>query len=79
MAVVLENVSVKYGQTTALDRVSLSIGQSMIFALCGPSGSGKTSVILSILDQVQLSAGQVRIFGSKSRGKSLVPGQNVGK
>lgn len=38
----------RYGDTTALDDVSLDIGENEFFALLGPSGCGKTTLLRSI-------------------------------
>jgi thiamine transport system ATP-binding protein len=44
----LENVTVRFGDVTAVDAVSLSIPRGEVFALLGPSGSGKSSLLRAI-------------------------------
>jgi iron(III) transport system ATP-binding protein len=42
------NVTKRFGETIALDRVDLLIGQGEIFFLLGPSGCGKTTLLRTI-------------------------------
>lgn len=44
----LEDVTVRFGDVTAVDAVSLSVPTGEIFALLGPSGSGKSSLLRAI-------------------------------
>lgn len=41
----LENVTKKFGQITAVDRVSLEILEGEFFSILGPSGCGKTTLL----------------------------------
>ena len=47
----IRNVTKKYGDYTALNRVSLSVREGSIFGLLGPNGAGKTSLI-RIINQI---------------------------
>jgi thiamine transport system ATP-binding protein len=44
----LDDVTVRFGEVTAVDAVSLSIPRGEVFALLGPSGSGKSSLLRAI-------------------------------
>jgi ABC-2 type transport system ATP-binding protein len=44
-AVVAENVTKRYGETVAVDGVSLSVPAGTVFGLIGPNGAGKTSLV----------------------------------
>jgi spermidine/putrescine transport system ATP-binding protein len=59
----IEGVSKKFGQTTALSQIDLTINEGQFFALVGPSGSGKTTLLHILGGFVQPSSGQVRIAG----------------
>ncbi|WP_395639346.1 ABC transporter ATP-binding protein [Pseudolysinimonas sp.] len=44
----LTDLTVRFGATTAVDAVSLSVPTGEVFALLGPSGSGKSSLLRAI-------------------------------
>jgi thiamine transport system ATP-binding protein len=48
MGLSLENVTVRFGDVTAVDAVSLAIPRGEVFALLGPSGSGKSSLLRAV-------------------------------
>jgi len=53
----------KYGQATAVDRASFTVGRGEIFGLLGPNGAGKTTTILMLLGLTDISGGEVRVLG----------------
>jgi branched-chain amino acid transport system ATP-binding protein len=61
---VVEDLRVTYGGVTAVDGVSLSVGQGEIVGLIGPNGAGKSSMIDALTGYHQ-AAGQV-IFDGES-------------
>ena len=58
-----DHVSRKYGQVTAVDRISLSIPPRELFALLGPNGAGKTTTIKIIVGLLRPTSGSARICG----------------
>jgi thiamine transport system ATP-binding protein len=48
MGLAAENVTVRFGDETAVDAVSLTVPTGEVFALLGPSGSGKSSLLRAI-------------------------------
>ncbi|NHN43369.1 ABC transporter ATP-binding protein [Halorubellus sp. JP-L1] len=71
----LDAVSVEYGDTTALEDVSLSIRDGEFFTLVGPSGCGKTTTLRTIAGFEQPTTGAVR-FGE--RDVTAVPPEDRG-
>jgi spermidine/putrescine transport system ATP-binding protein len=59
----IKGVSKRFGKTTALSQINLSIDEGQFFALVGPSGSGKTTLLHILGGFVEPSAGEVRIAG----------------
>lgn len=53
----------RYGDFTAVDRVSFAVPQGHIFALLGPNGAGKTSTIRVLMGILFPDAGEVRLLG----------------
>jgi ABC-2 type transport system ATP-binding protein len=62
---VLEVVNVRkgYGQTVALDGVSLAVEAGELFGLLGPNGAGKTTLISILCGLTEADEGEVRLFG----------------
>ncbi|MCR2803479.1 ATP-binding cassette domain-containing protein [Paenibacillus soyae] len=63
LSIEVKDVTVRYGKTTAVDRISFHLEGGKIYGLLGRNGSGKTS-LLSVLASFQPQAeGEVRIGG----------------
>jgi ATP-binding cassette subfamily B protein len=69
--VVFEDVSLRYGEMSALAGVNLSIRAGSTVAILGETGSGKSSLVRLITRMVDPSAGCVRIDGTDCRDLSL--------
>lgn len=65
-AIVAEDVRRSYGETVALDGVSLRVGDGEVFGLVGPNGAGKTTLIRALTGTTD-SEGRVRLFGAPPR------------
>jgi thiamine transport system ATP-binding protein len=59
----LVDVRVEYGQTIAVDSVSLTLGETETVALLGPSGSGKSTLLRAVAGLEPLTSGSVRLDG----------------
>jgi iron complex transport system ATP-binding protein len=59
----VNNLTVKLGHTTVVDRVSFELTPGSITALIGPNGSGKTSLLRAVLNHVP-HVGQIEWLGN---------------
>ncbi len=66
-------VTVRYGETTILDRVNLTVRKGQHWALLGPNGAGKSTLLsLLLADNPQGYANHVRLFGQqRGSGESI--------
>lgn len=55
----LENISVQFGQFTALSNVSVQIKANSITTIVGPNGGGKSTLLKVLLKLIQPSQGRV--------------------
>ena len=59
----LEQVTKRYGETTAVNQLSLEIGEGEVCVLIGPSGCGKTTTLRMINRLIEPTAGRIFIDG----------------
>jgi branched-chain amino acid transport system ATP-binding protein len=82
-ALVLENLSVRYGAVEAVRQLSLELRAGEIVGLIGPNGAGKSSTLHAIMGAAPVIGGDVRLDGTSvvgrrsediaRRGVALVP------
>lgn len=58
-----EGVVVRFGGVTAVDRVSLRLGEREILGLIGPNGAGKTTLFNALTGYVPVDEGRIEIAG----------------
>jgi ABC-type Mn2+/Zn2+ transport system ATPase subunit len=68
----LEDVSVRYNGTPALEDVSLQIGRGEQVAVVGPNGAGKSTLFNVIAGIVRPTRGTVSVYGSGPSGHICV-------
>jgi len=60
---IVRNVSKRFGATTVLDRIDLTIRRGELVTLLGPSGCGKTTLLRVVAGLAQPDQGQVELAG----------------
>ena len=65
MSVVLkvENLTKRYGKTTAVDHISFEVKEGEVVGLLGPNGAGKSTTIHMLLSLLTSTEGTIEIFG----------------
>jgi len=72
----LRNVSFAYGDSTAIEDVSLQIDAGEFLGLIGPNGSGKTTLLHIMLGLLTPDRGTVELFGEPV--ESFEQGERIG-
>ena len=61
-AVVAEDVRKRYGETVALDGVTLSVDSGEVFGLIGPNGAGKTTLVRALTGTIDPDDGSITVL-----------------
>ena len=59
----LDDVSKRFGDRLAVDRLSLAVPRGSCFGLLGPNGAGKTTSLRMIYGVTRPTSGRLRVFG----------------
>jgi branched-chain amino acid transport system ATP-binding protein len=65
---VVDEITLRFGGVTAIDRVSFEIRPGELFAIIGPNGAGKTSIFNSISQVYEPQSGDIRWKDKTLRG-----------
>ncbi len=77
-AIHFENVTKRFGRQTALDQVSFSVPQGIVFAVLGENGAGKTTAIRTLLGLERPTSGQVTVMGLDSQQQGAEIRRSIG-
>lgn len=66
-AIVVDKLTKKYGNYTAVDNLSFQVRKGEVFGLLGANGAGKSTSIECILGTKSADSGTVTIFGNNSK------------
>ncbi len=78
VAIETVDLTKRYGELTAVDRLNLRIQEGEIFGLLGPNGAGKTTTILMLLGLTEPTKGKARVYGHDSTRDPLAVKRIVG-
>lgn len=59
-----EQLSKKYGELSAVDKVDLSVPSGICFGLLGPNGAGKTTMIQMLQASSPITNGKLKVLGT---------------
>jgi len=62
-AIIIENLSKRFGDREAVKNLTLSIGEGEIFGMLGPNGSGKTTLIRMLCGLLAPTSGRALVGG----------------
>ena len=74
----IDQVTKKFGDVTAVDKVSLEIQEGEIFGLLGPNGAGKSTAINMITGLLSIDKGSIGIYGKDVRKDKMTTRSYVG-
>ena len=69
-AVSIENVTKTFGDTIAVNDLSLEVPDGSVYGFIGPNGSGKTTTLRMMMNILIPDAGHIRIFGQPLHGET---------
>jgi ABC-type multidrug transport system ATPase subunit len=76
--VVVESVTKRYGETLAVEGVSLRVGAGEVYALLGANGAGKSTLIRMMTGLSEPDSGRVTVCGEEMARKPLAAKRHVG-
>lgn len=62
-AIAIQTLSKKFGQQTAVDRVSFNVEVGEVFVLLGPNGAGKTTMLRMLTTLLKPTSGTIQVLG----------------
>ncbi|MFH1028075.1 MAG: ABC transporter ATP-binding protein, partial [Pseudomonadota bacterium] len=74
MAVVINNLSKRFGTLTAVDGLTLSVASGELFGLVGSDGAGKTTTLRMLSGVMDASNGELRVLGCSAGDLTAVQG-----
>jgi ABC-2 type transport system ATP-binding protein len=76
--VVVESVTKRYGETLAVDGVSLRVGAGEVYALLGANGAGKSTLIRMMTGLSEPDSGSVTVCGEEMARRAIAAKHHIG-
>ncbi|MFW6128403.1 MAG: ATP-binding cassette domain-containing protein [Halobacteriota archaeon] len=76
--IVIEDLTKKFGEFTAVDSINFAVNKEEIFGLLGPNGAGKTTVIKILVTLMKPTSGRARVAGYDVVKDSHLVRKNIG-
>ena len=67
----VDGIVKRFGDFTAVDRISFNMEEGVVFGLLGPNGAGKTTTIRMIMNIIMPDSGRISILGGVSARDSV--------
>jgi ABC-2 type transport system ATP-binding protein len=67
-AIQISGVTKTFGETKAVDDLTLAVPDGAVYAFIGPNGSGKTTTMRMIVNIIYPDSGSIRVFGESLTG-----------
>ena len=77
-AILTRGLTKRYGETLAVNRLSLEVARGEVFGLLGPNGAGKTTTILMLLGLSEPTGGTLEVLGLDPTRDPLAVKRRVG-
>ncbi|HZV75234.1 MAG TPA: ABC transporter ATP-binding protein [Conexibacter sp.] len=77
LAIQTQNLTKRYGETTALDGLELAIERGEVYGYLGPNGAGKTTTIRLLLGLHRPTAGRAELFGVDAWGDPVTAHRRI--
>ncbi|MBX8631791.1 MAG: ABC transporter ATP-binding protein [Thermoplasmata archaeon] len=78
MPLSVRNLTIRYGERTAVEDLSFDVHPGKIYGLLGPNGAGKTSTLKAILGLVEKSSGRAFVYGKDVRDDPVYVKNRIG-
>jgi ABC-2 type transport system ATP-binding protein len=77
-AIETENLTRRFGELTAVDRLNLIVPRGVIFGFIGPNGAGKSTTINMLISLLPPTSGSARVAGFDIRKEPLEVKRHIG-
>lgn len=78
MGIIIKDLTKKYGDQLALNKVSFSIDQGEVVGLLGPNGAGKSTLMKSVTNAINPDSGEILVNNSSVRENPIETKKQIG-